>query len=182
MDNERKVLYSDAEVRARIAELGAQISKDYADVTEQEPLLALCTLRGAVFFYADLVRALEIPCEIDFLKVHSYDGDRPAGAPVFDLGEEIEVKGRDVLIVEDIVDTGATLEAILDLFEQKGAKSIRICTLLNKNERRLPHLKPRIAPEYIGFDVPDYFVVGWGLDYNDRYRLLKDICDLGQGE
>ena len=173
------MMYSQKEVENRIRELAAQISSDYQNVTEDDPLLALCTLRGAVFFFTDLVRALSVPCEVDFLKVHSYtEGTRPVGAPVFDLGEDIVLKNRHVLIVEDIVDTGATMDTMLRLFREKGAADIRICTLLDKPVRRRSEFRETVKPDYIGFRIPDLFVIGWGLDYADRYRLLKDIMYL----
>ena len=153
MDAALHMMYSQEEVEARIRALAAQISADYQNVTEENPLLALCTLRGAVFFFTDLVRELSIPCEIDFLKVHSYaGGTRPAGAPVFDLGEDIVLKDRHVLI--------------------------RICALLDKPERRLPKYQDTIHADYLGFTIPDKFVIGWGLDFDDKYRLLKDIMYL----
>jgi len=163
------------EVKSRIRAMAAEISQDYADlVSEENPLLLLCTLRGAVFFAADLVRCLTIPARLDFIKVHSYEGTRAAGMPVFDLGEGIDTAGKQVLILEDIVDTGRTMEAVLAHYRAQGAAGIRICTMLDKKERRLPECQ-QIQPEYIGFDIPDLFVVGWGLDYNDRFRLLPDI-------
>lgn len=179
MDAALHMMYSQEEVEARIRALAAQISADYQNVTEENPLLALCTLRGAVFFFTDLVRELSIPCEIDFLKVHSYaGGTRPAGAPVFDLGEDIVLKDRHVLIVEDIIDTGATMDAMLDLFRTKNPADIRICALLDKPERRLPKYQDTIHADYLGFTIPDKFVIGWGLDFDDKYRLLKDIMYL----
>jgi len=174
MNHALTVLKSNAEVRCRIAEIAAQISADYQSVQPDQPLLVLCTLRGAVFFAADLIRALTVPAEINFIKVHSYDGDRPAGSPIFDLGESIPVRGRQVLIVEDIVDTGQTMDTVMRNFQDKGAESIRICTLLDKPARRSDAAK-HVKPDYIGFTIPDLFVVGWGLDYNDRFRLLPDI-------
>ena len=179
MEAEMKMLKSRQEVEDRIRALAAEITADYRNLTEDDPLLVLCTLRGAVFFFTDLVRALEVPCEIDFLKVRSYGEDtRPVGAPVFDLGENITLKDRHVLIVEDIVDTGATMDTMLRLFRQKGAADIRICTLLDKPVRRRSEFRESIKPDYIGFRIPDLFVIGWGLDYADRYRLLKDIMYL----
>ncbi|MBR5372309.1 MAG: hypoxanthine phosphoribosyltransferase [Oscillospiraceae bacterium] len=173
------MMYSQKEVENRIRELAAQISSDYQNVTEDDPLLALCTLRGAVFFFTDLVRALSVPCEVDFLKVHSYtEGTRPVGAPVFDLGEDIVLKNRHVLIVEDIIDTGATMDAMLDLFRMKDPADIRICSLLDKPDRRLPKYQDTIHADYLGFKIPDQFVIGWGLDYDGKYRLLKDIMYL----
>ena len=175
MNAQKTVLKSNAEITARIKELAAQISEDYKFLTPDNPLLVLCTLRGAVFFAADLTRALQIPCELDFLKVHSYQGDRPAGAPVFDLGEKIDVRGRHLLIVEDIVDTGHTMDTVLRVFKNRGAAGIRICTMLDKPSRRDPQLIETICPDYIGFSIPDAFVIGWGLDYNEKFRLLPDI-------
>ena len=161
------LLKSDAEIRERISQLAAQISADYANrVTEDDPLLLLCTLRGAVFFAADLVRKLTVPAEIDFLKVHSYQGTRPAGAPVFDLGEKIAVKGRQVLIIEDIVDTGHTMDTVLHTFCSQGAEELRICTMLDKPARR----EVEFDPDYTGLVIPDEFVIGFGLDYAEKYR------------
>ena len=175
MANQFTVLKTEAEVRSRILELAAEISADYAFVTEENPLLVLCTLRGAVFFAADLIRSLTIPTEMDFIKLHSYSGTRPAGSPVFDLGDQIDVAGKHILIVEDIVDTGQTMATVMQNFADKGAASIKICTLLDKPSRRT-ELCSSVHAEYIGFTIEDLFVVGWGLDYNDRYRLLRDIC------
>lgn len=169
------VLKSDAEIRARIKELATDISKDYQHIQPDNPLLVLCTLRGAIFFSADLVRELTIPCEINFIKVQSYQGTRPAGSPIFELGERIDVRGREVLIVEDIVDTGQTMDTVMQNFSDKGAASIRIATMLDKPSRRYPHLVDHVKPDYIGFQIDDYFVVGWGLDYNEDFRLLPDI-------
>ena len=169
------LLKSNAEVQARIHELAAEISRDYAATPEDNPLLVLCTLRGAVFFSADLIRGLTVPCEINFLKVQSYQGTRPAGSPIFELGERIDVRGRDVLVVEDIVDTGQTMDTVMHNFSDKGAHSIRIATMLDKPSRRYEHLKETVIPDYIGFSIPDLFVVGFGLDYNEKYRMLPDI-------
>lgn len=169
------VLKSGDEIKARICVLAEEISRDYRHITPQNPLLVLCTLRGAVFFAADLVRQLQVPAELDFIKVQSYQGTRPAGAPVFEFGDGICVQGREVLIVEDIVDTGQTMDTVLRCFAERGALRIRIATMLDKPDRRFPHLKERIRPDYVGFSVPDLFVIGWGLDYNDKFRLLPDI-------
>ena len=163
-------------IKRRIAKLAEQISADYAGkVSEENPLLILCTLCGAVFFAADLIRKITVPCEMDFLKLHSYEGTRPVGSPIFDLGEQIPVSGRNVLIVEDIVDTGQTMDTVIRNFADKGAAGIEICTMLDKPSRRLDALKETLKVRYIGFEVEDLFIVGWGLDYNDRYRLLPDI-------
>lgn len=176
MEQERfTLLKTNAEVQSRIREMASEISRDYAGISAENPLLVLCTLRGAVFFSADLIRQLTIPCEINFLKVQSYQGTRPAGSPIFELGERIDVRGRDVLIVEDIVDTGQTMDTVMHNFSDKGAGSIRIATMLDKPSRRYAHLKNTVIPDYIGFSIPDLFVVGFGLDYNENYRMLPDI-------
>lgn len=183
METTFHMLKTNDEVRTRIKELAAEISADYGSISGDNPLLALCTLRGAVFFFSDLVRELSVPCEIDFIKVHSYgSGTRPEGAPIFDLGESIDLKNRYVLIVEDIIDTGATMDTLLKTFRDKGAADIRICTMLDKPDRRKPELREVILPDYIGFTIPDKFVIGWGLDYDDKYRLLKDIMYLSSDD
>lgn len=175
MHEQLSILKTNAEVCVRIRELAADISRDYQHIQPENPLLVLCTLRGAVFFSADLVRALTVPVEINFIKVKSYQGTRPAGSPIFELGEQIDVRGREVLIVEDIVDTGQTMDTVMRNFADKGASGIRIATMLDKPSRRYDHLRGHIVPDYIGFAIPDLFVVGWGLDYNEKYRLLPDI-------
>lgn len=168
------MLYPRAEIEARITELAAEISSDYKDIaTRDNPLLLLCTLRGAVFFAADLIRQITVPCEMDFLKLRSYVGVRPVGSPIFDLGEDINVEDRNVLIVEDIVDTGRTMETVIANFRDKGAGSIDICTLLDKPKAR--HADVQLTLKYIGFTTEPLFVVGWGLDCNDRFRTLGDI-------
>lgn len=173
MEHQMTKLFDHDEITKRISEMAAQITEDYrGKVTEENPALILCTLRGAVFFSADLVRQIKIPCELDFVKVHSYCGTRPADVPVFDLGESINVAGRHVLIVEDIVDTGHTMDTMLKRFSGQNAASVRVCTLLDKPSRREV---PGIIPDYTGFSIDDLFVIGWGLDYNEKYRLLRDI-------
>lgn len=169
------LLHTNEEVRLRIHALAEQISSDYAFLSEDSPLLVLCTLRGAVFFASDLVRELSVPCELDFIKVHCYQGTRPSGSPIFDLGEQINVRGRHVLIVEDIVDTGRTMDTVMRNFSDKGAVDIRICTMLDKKEARDPDLADQVVPHYVGFPVEKLFVVGWGLDCDNKFRLLPDI-------
>lgn len=173
MNEKLTVLIDHDTVVHRIAELAKQISADYRTCcTAQNPLLVLCTLRGAVFFASDLIRQLDIPCELDFVKIHSYRGTRPAEIPVFDLGENLSVEGRHVLIVEDIVDTGHTIETMLKQFGRQQAESVRVCTLLDKPSRREA---AEVIPDYVCFEIEDLFVVGWGLDYNEQYRLLPDV-------
>ncbi|MBS1810921.1 MAG: hypoxanthine phosphoribosyltransferase [Acidobacteria bacterium] len=155
-------------LQARIREIGAEIAKDYAG---RNPLL-ICVLKGAMVFMADLMRAIDLPLNIDFIAVSSYgSGTRSTGEVriVKDLDGPIE--GHDVIFVEDILDTGLTLSYLLDTFRARGVASIKIAALLNKPERR----KVTVELDYKGFDIPDKFVVGYGLDFDERYRNLPYI-------
>ncbi|WP_346353655.1 hypoxanthine phosphoribosyltransferase [Azotosporobacter soli] len=163
-----KVLISTEELKRRIAELGKQISTEYAG----KEILMIGVLRGAVLFMADLARAIELHVSMDFMAVSSYGAGTTSSGVVRilkDLDESIE--GRHVLVVEDIIDSGLTLNYLLDNLRSRKPASIKLCTLLNKPERR----KVEVNIDYNGFDVPDYFVVGYGLDYAERYRNLPYI-------
>jgi len=164
-----EVLITEEELQARIAELGKAISADY----QGRDLLAVCILRGAVVFLSDLIRQIAVPHEIDFMAVSSYGGTSTESSGVvrilMDLTTSIE--GRDVLIVEDIVDTGLTLDYIIDNLKTRRPASLRTCALLNKHERR----KVDVPLDYVGFDIPNKFVVGYGLDYEEKYRNLPFI-------
>jgi hypoxanthine phosphoribosyltransferase len=163
-----EVLIPAADLQARIREIGAEIAKDYAD---RNPLL-ICVLKGAMVFMADLMRAIDLPLTIDFIAVSSYgSGTRSTGEVriVKDLDHPLE--GHDVIFVEDILDTGLTLSYLLDNFRARGVASIKIAALLNKPERR----KVDVELDYKGFDIPDKFVVGYGLDFDERYRNLPYI-------
>lgn len=163
-----KVLFSTEELQTKIKELGRAISRDYAG----KELLMIGVLRGAVVFMADLARAVDIPVAIDFMAVSSYGASTTTSGVVRilkDLDESIE--GRHVLVVEDIVDTGLTLNYLLDIIKSRNPASVRLCALLNKPERR----KADVQVDYAGFDIPDAFVVGYGLDYAERYRNLPFI-------
>jgi hypoxanthine phosphoribosyltransferase len=168
-DDVGEILITEEELQARIAELGRAISADY----QGKDLLAICILRGAVIFLSDLSRQITIPHEIDFMAVSSYGGIRTESSGVvrilMDLRTSIE--GRNVLIVEDIVDTGLTLGYIIDNLKTRRPTSLRICALLNKRERR----QVDVPLDYVGFDIPDKFVVGYGLDYDEKYRNLPFI-------
>ncbi|MFN7926465.1 MAG: hypoxanthine phosphoribosyltransferase [Blastocatellia bacterium] len=155
-------------LQARIREMGAEIAKDYAG---RKPLL-ICVLKGAMVFMADLMRAIDLPLNIDFIAVSSYgSGTRSTGEVriVKDLDGPLE--GHDMIFVEDILDTGLTLSYLLETFRARGAASIKIAALLNKPERR----KVAVELDYKGFDIPDDFVVGYGLDFDERYRNLPYI-------
>ena len=163
-----KVLLSEEQLQNRVRELGEQISADYADKT---PVLA-SVLRGSYIFMADLSRAISRPCTIDFMSVSSYGRGTTSSGQVEiikDLSDSIE--GKDLLIVEDILDSGNTLSYLLKLLQARHPASIKLCTLLDKPSRRV---KP-IHTDYVGFEVPDEFVVGYGLDYDEKYRNLPYI-------
>lgn len=163
-----EVLIPAADLQARIRELGAEITKDYAG---RNPLL-ICVLKGAMVFMADLIRAIDLPLTIDFIAVSSYgSGTRSTGEVriVKDLDHPLE--GHDVIFVEDILDTGLTLSYLLDTFRARGVASVKLAALLNKPDRR----KVEVQLDYKGFDIPDEFVVGYGLDYDERYRNLPYI-------
>ena len=163
-----RVLFSQEELQTRIQELGAQISRDYAG---KEPLL-ISVLRGSYIFMADLTRALDCMCRVDFMAVSSYGSGTTSSGQVEivkDLSDSIE--GKDLIIVEDILDSGNTLHYLMQLLKARHPASIRLCTLLDKPSRRA---KP-ITADYVGFEVPDKFVVGYGLDYDEKYRNLPYI-------
>ena len=163
-----EVLIPAADLQARIRELGAEITKDYAG---RNPLL-ICVLKGAMVFMADLIRTIDLPLTIDFIAVSSYgSGTRSTGEVriVKDLDHPLE--GHDVIFVEDILDTGLTLSYLLDTFRARGVASVKLAALLNKPDRR----KVEVQLDYKGFDIPDEFVVGYGLDYDERYRNLPYI-------
>lgn len=164
----QKVLISEDELRNKVAELGRQISEDYKD----KNLMLVSVLKGSVVFMADLMRAIAIPASIDFMSVSSYgSGVKTTGVVkiIKDLDEVLT--GKDILIVEDILDSGMTLAYLKEHIGAKDAKSIRIATLLDKPERR----RINIVPDYKGFVVPDEFVVGYGLDFDEKYRNLPYV-------
>ena len=161
----QEVLYSEEQLKARVAELGRQITEDYAG---QEVML-LSVLRGAFVFMADLARTIDLPMTLDFMAVSSYGKGTSSSGQVQitkDLTEDIS--GRNVLIVEDILDSGNTLHYLLKILEQRHPASIKVCTLLDKPDRRV---KP-VHVDYTGFTIPDAFVVGYGMDYAENYRNL----------
>ncbi|MGR3742265.1 hypoxanthine phosphoribosyltransferase [Companilactobacillus sp. DQM5] len=167
-DDIEKVLISEEQLEQINEELAAQLSKDYAD---KNPIF-VCVLKGAVLFLTDLVRKMDIPVEIEFMDVSSYgDGIKSSGDVKILKDLDVSVAGRDVVFIEDIVDTGLTLAALTELFKTRNAKSIKICTLLDKKENRQVNVKS----DYIGTTVPNEFVVGYGLDYAEKYRNLPYI-------
>lgn len=163
-----RVLYSEEAIQTRIRELGAEISMDYAG---RNPLL-VGVLKGVFIFMSDLFRALTIPAEVDFMAVASYSPDSRAHGMVQLIKDlEANIAGRDVLFVEDMIDTGLTLSYLLKNLRARNPASLEVCTLFDKSRRRLIN----IPIKYKGFDLPDYFVVGYGLDYREQYRNLPYV-------
>ena len=161
-------LISEEDVAAKVKEIGAQITKDY----EGKAVHLICVLKGGVFFTCELAKRIEVPVSLDFMSVSSYGDDTKSSGVVKiikDLDESIE--GKDVLIVEDIIDSGRTLSYLIEVLKQRNPASIRLCTLLDKPERRVKDVKV----DYVCFNIPDEFVVGYGLDYAEKYRNLPFI-------
>ena len=163
-----KILFTEEQLQKRVKEMGEEIARDYAD---KKPAM-VCILKGAVMFYTDLLRNIAIPLTTDFMAVSSYGNTTKSSGEVEirkDLSSSIE--GRHVIIVEDIVDSGRTLSYLLEMLKDRGPASLRLCTLLDKPERRVID----VHVDYTGFNIPDEFVVGYGLDYDQRYRNLPYI-------
>jgi hypoxanthine phosphoribosyltransferase len=167
-----RTLYRADQIGARVAELGAQVTSDYADKT----LVLVALLKGSFVFAADLSRAIDLPLSIEFLGVQSY-GDDTKTSGVVQITQDLTrpIEGSDVLIVEDIVDTGLTLAYICEQLAARGPRSVRVAALLHKPSR----MKKPVEIDYLGFTIEDVFVVGYGLDYAQKYRNLADICVIG---
>jgi len=166
-----EVLVSAEDLQRRVAELGAQISRDYAG----KPLLLIGVLKGAVFFLSDLMRHVDIPVEIDFMAVASYGSATDSSGVVRILKDlDAAIEGRDVLIVEDIVDSGLTLQYLMRNLGSRNPRTLEVCALLVKPARR----KVELPTKYVGFEIEDRFVVGYGLDYAERYRNLPYVAAL----
>ena len=168
MSEKIRVLLKEEEVDQKIREIGEQISKDY----EGKSVHLICVLKGGVFFTCELAKRITVPVSMDFMSVSSYGDDTSSSGVikiVKDLDESIE--GKDVLIVEDIIDSGRTLSHLMEMLKQRNPKSMRLCTLLDKPERRVKDVKV----DYVCFNIPDEFVVGYGLDYAQKYRSLPYI-------
>ena len=169
MADKIRVLLSEDEVNKRISEVAAQISRDY----QGKEIHLICILKGGVFFTCELAKRLELPVTLDFMSVSSYGAGTVSSGIVKivkDLDEPIE--GKDVLIVEDIIDSGNTLSYLIEVLKQRNPRSIELCTLLDKPERRV---KKQVTVKYTCFTVPDQFIVGYGLDYDQKYRNLPYI-------
>ena len=166
-----KVLIDEATLKARISALSAEISSDY----EGRDLLLVGVLKGAVFFMADLMRGLDVPCEIDFMAISSYGAATDSSGVVRILKDlDINISGRDVLVVEDIIDSGLTLSYLMRSLRARKPATLEICALLTKPERR----EIEVPVRYIGFEIPNEFVIGYGLDFAERYRNLPYVAVL----
>lgn len=164
-----KVLVTQEEIQERIAQMGKEISREYAD---KDPVI-LGVLKGVVVFYADMIRHITVPCQMDFMCLSSYHGTTSTGNMIVKQDMSVDVTGRHVLILEDIFDTGGSLDFTYRYMMSKNPASVKICTLLDKPERRRPGIT--LQPDWIGFTIPNEFVVGYGLDYNEHYRNLPYV-------
>jgi hypoxanthine phosphoribosyltransferase len=170
-----EILVQPDDLRRKVAELGRRISEDYAD----RDLLLVGVLKGAVFFLSDLMREISVPCELDFMAVASYGSATDSSGVVRILKDlDASIEGRNVLIVEDIVDSGLTLHYLLRNLAARGPASVEVCALLTKPDRRKIDLDAR----YVGFEIPDRFAIGYGLDHAERYRNLPYVAALQQGD
>jgi hypoxanthine phosphoribosyltransferase len=168
---ERHTLFTGIQIESAVKRLAMEIARDYRD---KNPLL-IGVMKGVFIFMADLVRSLDFPLEVEFIRLSSYGSGQQTSGKVEVVQEmSCSVKGRDVLVVEDIIDTGITIAFLLDYLEKKKPASLRLCTLLDKPSRR----RESVKIDYLGFTVPDKFLVGYGLDCDEQYRNLPDICYL----
>ncbi|MDO5028400.1 MAG: hypoxanthine phosphoribosyltransferase [Bacillota bacterium] len=164
-----KILFDRETIAKRVKELGEQVTKDYKD----KDLVCICLLKGGVLFLTDLIKEIDLDLEIDFMDVSSYGGASTVSSGEVRILKDLDasVKDRDLLIVEDIIDTGITLSRVVELLKSRGARSIEIISFLNKPDRR----KIDMDVKYVGYEIPDYFVVGYGLDFNEKYRNLPYV-------
>lgn len=167
--NIQKVLLTEEQIKQKVQELGAILSEEYAD---KDPII-VGVMKGVVVFYADMVRRITVPCQFDFMWISSYEGTESTGKMVVKRDVSADMKGRHVVILEDIYDTGNSLTFTYQHLLAKEPASLKICTLLDKPERRAPGVT--LKPDYVGFTIPNEFVVGYGLDYNEHYRNLPYI-------
>lgn len=164
-----KPLFNDVEIKTRVKQLGKEISKDFAN----KDVLAIGVLKGASIFFSDLLRSIEIPLVIDFFIVSSYEKTKSSGKLDIQYEKKETAKNKDVLIIDDIVDTGLTLKLIKERILKEKPRSVKLCTLLDKKEKR----EVEVEVNYVGFEIPDLFVVGYGLDYENKFRNLPFIAE-----
>ena len=175
MNSNFKVLITQEEIQKRVKELAEKITLDYSSIDNsiRRPVF-ICTLKGAVYFFADLTKNIKRPIMLDFAKLSSYRSGTVSGEMVMQNDITTDIEGRDVIIVEDIIDSGKTLKFFVEHLKKKNPKSIKLCTFLDKHERR----EVDIQADYVGFDIPCGFVVGYGLDYAEKYRELPYLAEL----
>lgn len=175
VQSDPRVLFSRQDIATTVSRLATEIGKDYQG---KIPLL-IGVLKGSFIFMADLIRLLDFPLEVDFIRLSSYGrGKESSGRVRVVQGLRSQVRGREVLVIEDIVDTGITIAFLLDYLQKKRPASLKLCALTDKPSRRLTP----VTIDYLGFTVPNKFLVGYGLDWDDRFRNLPDICVLEEGE
>ena len=165
-----KILLTEEQIQKRIKELGRQITEDYAG---KQPVI-ICMLKGAVYFFADLTKNIDLPLMIDFARLSSYRNGTKGGDMELVSDITAQIEGKDVLIVEDIVDSGKTLSYFIELLHKKNPSSVKICAFLDKKERR----EVDINVDYVGFDIPCGFVIGYGLDYAEKYREFPFLAEI----
>jgi len=171
LDRPHEIILSESQIMDKVKQLGTEITKDYSD----KPPIVIGILKGSVIFLADLIRSIDLPISIDFIAVSSYGSEMTSSGVVriqYDMKTSIE--GRDVLLVEDIVDTGLTLAYLMENFATRHPRSVKICTLLDKKEARKSDIELNL--DYTGFEVPNKFLVGYGLDYDENYRNLPFVA------
>ena len=164
-----QILLSEEQIQNRIRELGEILTAEYAD---KNPVI-VGVLKGVVVFYADMIRQIKVPCQLDFMWLSSYSGANSTGKMLVRQDVTADIQGRHVLILEDIFDTGSSLEFTVNHLKEKNPASIKVCTLLDKPERRREGVT--LQADYVGFTIPNAFVVGYGLDYNEKYRNLPYV-------
>ena len=167
--NIEKILLTEEQIQARITELGEILTEDYKD---KNPIV-VGVMKGVVVFYADMIRKIKTPCQMDFMWISSYAGTESTGNMIVRRDVSSDIKGRHVLVPEDIFDTGNSLDYTVKHLLAKEPASVKVCTLLDKPERRNPNIT--LKPDYIGFTIPNEFVVGYGLDFNENYRNLPYV-------
>lgn len=165
----QKVLLTEQQIKSRVQELGQELLRDYGD---KRPVF-VCILKGAVVFYTDMIRAFDAHCEMAFMQISSYSGTQSTGSVLVRQDVSMDLQGRHVIILEDILDTGRSLEHVCAYLRTKGVASLKICTLLDKPEGRAPGVT--LEADYVGFRIPNAFVVGYGLDFNEYYRNLPYV-------
>lgn len=165
----QRILLSEETIRRRVEEMGKLLTEEYAG---KDPVV-VGVLKGVVVFYSDMIRQIKVPCQMDFMWLSSYSGTNSTGELIVRRDVSVDIKDRHVLILEDIYDTGTSLDFTYRHLMSKGPASLKICTLLDKPERRKPGIT--LKPDYVGFTIPNEFVVGYGLDYNEHFRNLPYV-------